>query len=321
MEVIPINNFPGYLPRSKTMKNLATSAYNAGRAKIVFTANNYIDWFRTLPPDPFGIFTASEAKYQEGNYGHKNYILRPQHGVLFINSSSIYFGGFDIAVTNLSGNNTAISEIAEFLKDTGIAFGSGDANPIITESSQGNPYFPVDGWGNYELSPGSSFPPSWCWALTEGIPGNPSLIDGGDLLVFLVAWTDEGFVTPDLPVETYNTYHDGYLDDPNLPEGSGTGTVTTPTEKFKVHYNRFASLIPKLDRYHAVIFRNSDMIPVAKAEPILSAHFNEAVNGLGTYSGLGPSLNSFGVELMDITGSVSGGVCIDIIRDHFKLRK
>jgi hypothetical protein len=210
----------------------------------------------------------------------------------------------------------------------------------MAAGSYGNPHFP-DGWSYTQaggasreepLVPGSPYCLGWLWAASQGMPGDPAVLRGGDVLVFLVAHCDATVVAADAELDVafspHITYHDG-----TAYYGYGGGDASAyhpdqPTPKYAAHYRRLASLLPGLDRFRCVILRGTDLGPAlgtdpgsaARAEAHLSAHFRAAVAGGGGYAALGPGLGALGFELREKAGVEDAADLIDLARRHFGLR-
>jgi hypothetical protein len=315
-------NAPGNIPRSSSQSGKMFTVGEPG--------DDLAPWLDY--ENSFGIGYGTPPQIQLGaNLAKPGFMLRPPYRtVIFLNLVS--YGYYDIIPFETTlVNITALNNILTTLKDSDLTIAIGDANQVIPEIAFGNDFFP-DNWPkndtppNEPLTPGWEYISAWLWSLTLGLSGKPKQ-SPIDLLVFIIAWTDYPYADPSVTETDWSliSYHDSWFYYPISEEH--ILRPEQPTPKYIAHYNRFVSLVPKLSRYRAVIirptnltYRGFDDIVTPEAEPHLSAHFHNAVNGTGGYAALGPGLDSFGVELMELNGSfIDQAAIIKIIKEHFGL--
>ncbi len=280
------------LPRWADHAGVPFLASRADDVPMVFTANNYRPWFRSGPDDVPDLASYGDlgtgflgAAFDRGNWGRKNFLVRPARGICFLHAASAVFNlRYDAESLRGWPLYTAYAglgrELRALARGSGLQYAMGTAGLTVPRVAFGNPSFP-DGWPYHDitsvstieagdLAPGSLYLPSWLWALTQSWPGDPRKIAGGDLLVFLVAHEDNSlaYATGDPDDEKllpYWGYHNGVAG-MALNTVDGTGNVTIPdpsvtyadqpTKKFLAHEARFRSLVGKLDRFRCVVIRD-----------------------------------------------------------------
>jgi hypothetical protein len=283
--------------------------FSEGNSVLSFDDADFYGYIASAYGDPS---LAPAPSFRAGDFGRPGFLIRPPRGVLFIDGVSLP-GVNDATIAADAAAYEALAAGLELALDgSGVAMARGMMNAAIPAEAFGNAYFP-DGYdvrnfaGGYAsgtpLAAGDTYNLGWLWAVTQGWPGDPALIQGGDLLVFVVAYCDDTSAvntTGDPAVTPKASYHDGVFYYGSAFEAS----VAQPTAKYLAHYNRFVSLVGRLQRFRCVVLRNSgygtqynSSGEAARAESHVSAQFHGAIEGLGGYAGM--ALADRGFELME----------------------